>query len=496
MPTRQSHNLFSLLAENIKDYAIIITDTEGRITEWGLGAERIFGYSEADIIGQSAAIIFTPEDRAHGAPEHELRTAREQKRAEDERWHVRQDGSRLWVSGITTALFDEQGQIRGFAKLARDTTRRKQTEESLQREKGISDALIASLPGIFYLISSGGEFLRWNQNFERVSGYSGDEIRRMHPTEFFTDAEKEIIAHRIEEVFSLGHSTADACFVTKDGRSIPYFFTGIRVTIDGSPCLIGVGIDVSEQKQAQKEREQLLAREQAARAEAEAANRGKDEFVEVVSHDLRTPLNAITGWLHLLNRPNVDETARARAIQVIEHNVRVQARLIDDLQDISRIRSGTLHFELQPVDVAAAMIATAESLRPAAEAKGLRLEISINDDAGLIQGDPQRLQQLLTNLLSNSIKFTPRGGTIELRLAHVGRKAQITVQDTGIGIKPDFLPHIFDRYASSSFSRKQGGLGLGLVIARHLAELQGGTIEAESRGEGQGATFIVTLPLI
>ncbi|HEX4499513.1 MAG TPA: response regulator [Thermoanaerobaculia bacterium] len=248
---------------------------------------------------------------------------------------------------------------------------------------------------------------------------------------------------------------------------------------------------------AEQERARLLDLEQAARKQAEEANRTKDEFLATLSHELRTPLNAILGWVQVLRMGKLDPAAATKALETIERNARSQAQLIADLLDVSRIITGKLRLDFRPVDLRRIIDSAQESVRPAADAKGIHLAISIGQLASPALGDTDRLQQVIWNLLSNAIKFTSKGGSVEVRLREVEGNAVIRVSDTGIGIRPDFLPYVFDRFrqAEGSITRTHGGLGLGLSIVRHLIELHGGTAEVESAGEGQGATFIVRLPL-
>jgi CheY-like chemotaxis protein len=255
--------------------------------------------------------------------------------------------------------------------------------------------------------------------------------------------------------------------------------------------------DITERKRAEEERAQLLVREQAARAQAEAANRTKDEFLSIVSHELRTPLAAILLWAELLRAGNLDEDTIAQAVEIIERNAKSQSQLIEDLLDISRIITGNLRLNVQLVELVPVIQAVVDTLRLAAAAKGIQLQTVINPSVGPVLGDAPRLQQIVSNLLSNAIKFTPNGGRVEIRLECRDSQAWIIVSDTGRGISSEFLPYVFERFrqANSTTARSQGGLGLGLAIVRHLVELHGGSVHAESPGEGQGATFTVTLPL-
>ncbi|MEG4628646.1 ATP-binding protein [Microcoleus sp. AR_TQ3_B6] len=243
-------------------------------------------------------------------------------------------------------------------------------------------------------------------------------------------------------------------------------------------------------------KDELLMREQIIRAEAEAANRAKDEFLSILSHELRTPLNAILGWSAMLRQRTLSQDKVLRALETIERNAKSQAQLIEDILDVSRIITGKLRLQVRPVNLVTVIESAIESVRLAAEAKSIRLQSVLDSQAGLLLGDANRLQQVVWNLLSNALKFTPKGGRVEIRLERVNSHAEITVSDTGPGISSEFLPFVFDRFRQhdSSTTRSYGGLGLGLAIVRQLVELHGGTVTVVSPGIGQGTTFTVTLP--
>ncbi|MEQ8974764.1 MAG: PAS domain S-box protein [Coleofasciculus sp. C1-SOL-03] len=277
------------------------------------------------------------------------------------------------------------------------------------------------------------------------------------------------------------------------GKAVPLYHDSGEVR-----GVIGAFVDITERRQAEREREQLLARERAARKEAESANRIKDEFLAILSHELRSPLNPILGWTKLLRTRQFDQAAIDKALATIERNATIQIQLVDDLLDVARILRGKVSLTRHRLDLAITIKAAIETVQLAAEAKSIQIQPHFIGKVGLVKGDSGRLQQVVWNLLSNAVKFTPSGGQVEVTLAEVDDFAQITVSDTGIGISADILPHIFDyfRQADSSMTRQFGGLGLGLAIARHIVDLHGGIIQAESPGEGQGATFTVKLPLL
>ncbi len=255
--------------------------------------------------------------------------------------------------------------------------------------------------------------------------------------------------------------------------------------------------EITERKQAEQERARLLIREQAARAEAENANRTKDEFLATLSHELRTPLTSILGWTRLLREGDFDEAAIARALETIERNAKSQSQLIDDLLDVSRIITGKLRLDVHPVNIVSVIQSAVESVRPAAQAKSIEFIADLDEKLGHTTGDPNRLQQIFWNLFSNAVKFTPKSGRVEVRLERGPLQLEIAVQDSGQGINGQFLPFIFDRFrqADGSTTRLHGGLGLGLAIVRHLVELHGGTIRAASEGPGAGSVFTVALPV-
>jgi PAS domain S-box-containing protein len=285
---------------------------------------------------------------------------------------------------------------------------------------------------------------------------------------------------------------------TKDGKRREVEFVS-NVYDEGGHQVIQCNIrDITARKQGEEEFKQLMVREQTARAEAEAANHVKDEFLATVSHELRTPLTSIVGFATMLRTDSLDEASSTRAVEIIDRNAQTLAQLIEDLLDFSRIINGKFHLQVRPLGLAEIVNATIESLRPAADAKDIQIQSHLDPDVGLVSGDPNRLQQVVSNLLSNAIKFTPDGGRVEVKLERVNSHARLIVSDTGAGISPDFLPYVFDRFrqSDSASTRKYGGLGLGLAIVRQIVEMHGGTVQAESYGETQGASFTVKIPLL
>lgn len=287
--------------------------------------------------------------------------------------------------------------------------------------------------------------------------------------------------------------------IAQNGNEIPIEDSGAPIR-DTDGKIIGVIIvfhDVSERRRIERERERLLESEQSARSEAENANRLKDEFLATVSHELRTPLNAILGWASALRDGRLKEVVAHNALDIIERNAKSQAEIIEDILDVSRIVTGKLHINTEPVNLEPIILLAIDTMRPAIEAKAITLKLSLEQKKGLVAGDPDRLQQVVWNLVSNAIKFTPQNGQIEIRLAQIDSELELKVIDNGMGISKEFLPYVFDRFrqADASTTRAESGLGLGLSIARYLIEMHGGTISAESEGEGKGTTFTVRLPV-
>ncbi|MBD1863023.1 MULTISPECIES: ATP-binding protein, partial [Trichocoleus] len=298
----------------------------------------------------------------------------------------------------------------------------------------------------------------------------------------------------LQELAASGSCTPfEKAYIRKDGSQVPILLGAARLESDELAWVCFV-LDLSESKKVE-----ALLRQQA--EELSRANRLKDEFLATVSHELRTPLNAMLGWATMLRSRHLDEATTNRAIETIERNARAQNQLINDLLDVSRIITGKLRLNVRPVILVSVIEAAIDSIRPAAEAKDIRLQSILDPGAGPVSGDSDRLQQVFWNLLSNAVKFTPKGGRVQIRLerinSHIESHIEVTVSDTGQGISPEFLPYVFERLqqADSTTTRAHGGLGLGLAIVRHLVELHGGSVDATSAGEGKGATFMVNLPI-
>jgi PAS domain S-box-containing protein len=367
--------------------AIASKTLDGIVTSWNAAAERLFGFSAAEMIGQSITRVIPP-DLQHEEVEILAKLRQGERLERYETTRMRKDGSRFDISLTISPVRNSTGRIIGAAKIAHDITQRRQAErEARARETQLAQLAV--------------------------------------------------------------------------------------------------------------ERESLLQSERSARSDAERLGHMKDEFLATLSHELRTPLNAIQGWARILRERKATPEDHARGLEAIERNARIQTQIVNDLLDMSRIVSGKVHLEIQPLYLHEVVNNAIDTVRQSADAKSIRMQPLLDTSIGLVRGDPNRLQQALWNLLTNAIKFTPKGGRVHVLLERVNSHAEIAVEDTGIGIAPDFLPYVFDRFrqADASTTRRFGGLGLGLSIVKSLVELHGGSIRAKSAGENQGSTFTINLPI-
>ena len=371
---RASEQRYRSLIDNLVGYAIFMIDLAGNVASWNHGAEQILGYSEADIVGKPASLLFPADDRSAGTLTQEMRTAALNGRAANTGWRIAKGGRPVFIEGLMVAIRAEDGSLVGFAKFMRDVT---------------------------------------------------------------------------------------------------------------------------EQHRYETERENLLESERTARTAAERANLMKDEFLATLSHELRTPMSSVLGWTQILLKKGDQNGEVASALAVIERNARAQFQIIEDLLDMSSIISGKVRLQLEAVDLSTIVEAAVDALRPTADTKGISLQMVLKSPVASVKGDANRLQQVFWNLLTNAVKFTAKGGHVSAIVESVHSHVQVCIADTGEGIEPEFLPHLFDRFrqADASTARRHGGLGLGLSIVKQLVELHGGTVSAYSAGHGQGSKFTVLFPI-
>ncbi len=488
-----SDDLGNLLAST--QVPILMVGADLRVRRMTPVAERVLNAAPGDIgrpIGDLRLSIDIPYLEALLREVMETLTVQEREvEARDGRWYS------VRVRPYRTADNRIDGAVISFV----DIDALKRGLEQAKEARDQAQAVIATVREPLVILDADLRVVTANRSFYETFQVSPEETehqpffdlgtRQWNIPQLRTLLEQVLPRDRVVEHFEVEHD-----FAVIGRRTM--LLNGRRVlSATGQPAMILLAIeDVTEAKRAEATRAALV-REQAARAEAEAATRAKDAFLAILSHELRTPLTAMLGWTRMLRTQNLDQATAARALEVIERNTKLQVRFIEDLLDVSRIIAGTLRLDARPVMVAPAVEAALTAMRGAAEAKGIRLESVLDEKAGPVRGDPARLQQVVWNLVSNAIKFTPSGGRVEIRLVRRGSAVEISVRDTGKGIAVEQLPQILTRVgvAEHSSRQPQGGLGLGLGIVRHLVELHGGTVHAESAGPGQGATFTVTLPL-
>jgi PAS domain S-box-containing protein len=496
-----------LLVESVTDYAIFLLDPSGRIASWNAGAQRIKGYEASEIIGEHFSKFYLPEDIAAGKPQQELEIARQVCRVEDEGWRVRKDGSLFWANVVITALWDATGQLRGFGKVTRDLTQRRASEQELRRAEQRFHQLVDAVTDYsIFMLDATGHVATWNPGARKTKGYEASEIIGRHFSAFYTpeDRQRGKPAQVLDTVRREGRFEEEGWRIRKDGTR---FWANIVISLlrDDHGQAVGfakVTRDLTARRAAE-ETERELAREQAARAvaesmarKAEEANRVKDEFLATVSHELRTPLNAIVGWSSILRQRQLDPGA-FKAVEIIERNAHAQVKIIEDILDVSRIITGKLRIDPRPTDLIAVINQAIDVVRHSASAKQISIHFPQANEACSFVGDPERIQQVVWNLLSNAIKFTSSGGAVHINIQHTDASVTLSVSDTGLGIDADFLPYLFERFkqGDTSTTRRFGGLGLGLAIVRHIAELHGGSVSASSAGRGHGSTISVTFPL-
>ena len=497
--------------------AIITMDHEGRLLDFNPAAERIFGYSRDQALGKPLADLMIP---ARLREQHWSGLRRYLAKGESTVLGRRIEVEALHSLGHEFPAELSISRVNGidpplFTATLRDITDRKRSEEELRRHSQLLRGTFEQAAVGIAIASLDGFLVRTNAKFQEIMGYSATELASIRFTEVTHPADRAATTINVQRLLAgeIPHYAMEKRYARKGGDFIWSLTTVTLMRGEGGQPVrfIGVVEDITERKETQlalqrsekrlreslEDRRILLESERAARSAAERLSEMKDEFLATLSHELRTPLSAILGWAHILRRGAGKPDDLAKGLDVIERNSRIQTQLIDELLDTSRITSGKVRLDVQPVDPAVFVLAAVETVRPAADAKGIRIAQVFDTPAVAVLGDPDRLQQVVWNLLSNAIKFTSPGGTVEVAVGRVGSEVDVSVSDTGAGITPEFLPHVFERFrqADASSTRRHGGLGLGLAIVRSLVEQHGGSVHAASGGEGRGATFTVRLPL-
>ncbi|MBD1918574.1 PAS domain S-box protein [Phormidium sp. FACHB-322] len=488
------------LVTNTVPALIAFIDADQRYRFNNQGYEDWFNQSATDLYGKQIREVVGDAAYENVRPYIEQVLAGQQ--VTFERSIPFKDGSLRYVSATYVPRVNDQGVVEGFVALINDLSDRRQAEEALIQSEARYRYLVESIPQLVWTANAEGVLIDANQRWCDYTGLTLEQLETagwqavVHAEDLALLSQNWAIAEQQGTNYQ-----AEGRMRRADGVYRWHLHQAVPLKTNQGQILkwFGTATDIEDQKQLEQQRSQLLQQEQAARAAAEAASRTKDEFLAVVSHELRSPLNPILGWATLLKNGTLNETKTQQALSVIERNAKLQAELIDDLLDVSRMLRGKLQISASPVNLATTVRAAIETVRLAADAKSIHIEAHLETNVGLVSGDTTRLQQVVWNLLSNAVKFTPAAGQIEVRLIRGdANQAQIIVKDTGKGIVPEFLPLIFDyfRQADSATTRQFGGLGLGLAIVRHLVELHGGTIQAASPGENMGATFTVRLPTL
>ena len=474
------------------------TAPDGRWLRFNDALCRITGYSRAELEATTFQAITHPDDLTPGIALTAQLTAGEIPAFSLEKRYLRKDGTIVWVN-LTVSLHRIRlpREESYFIAMVQDITARKKAEEGRREAEALFRTLTEGMPSMAWVRRHDGPYEYLNPQWHAYTGWTAEDLavrghfELIHPEDLPTMIElhQASILSGEGHFVEFRHRRHDGAWRWTESRVAP-----VRDAQGNVLRWVGTLTDVHDQRQ---ERERLLENERAARNEAEEASRLKDEFLAIVSHELRTPLTVILGWSQLLLVPKIAEEELQRGLETIRRSARSQAQIIDDLLDMSRIIAGKIRLNVQTVDLPQILEKALDSVRPAAMASGVRIEAMIHPSLPPAQGDSGRLQQILWNLLSNAIRFTPQGGKVQVAAKGVGSHLEVTVSDTGEGIDPEFLPHIFDRFRQQdgSTTRTHGGLGLGLSIVKNLVELHGGEVRASSAGLGKGSTFIFQLPL-
>ena len=620
---REAEEYLRLMVESVKDFAIFTVDPQGRIVSWNPGAERLFGYPEPEILGQHLETLFTPEDRAGGVPEREIATAIAKGRASDERWHQCKDGGRFFASGVVTPIFDEDNRLRGFTKIARDITERKQAEEAVREAAVRLKAIVETAVDGIITIDEQGIVESMNSAAERIFGYTNNEIVGQDIAILMSEPERNEHSHHLEEYLRTGRqkilgTIREVRGRRKDGSLFPMELAVSETRLGVRRIFTGIVRDITEFKKAIEERLRLLNELEGERALLNSlldnapvgfgffdhelrflrvnpalaemsgvpieghlgrtlldvlpnispevadsfkqvlqsgqsivnreftgetrrgsgqqrywlcnfypvklpdgtllgagavvtdiddrkrmeealkdADERKDQFLAMLAHELRNPLAPISNAVQIMQLEGPNGRNFRWSTEVIEDQIKHMTRMVDDLLDVSRITRGKVDLKKETIALAEVVELAVEASRPLIEDYHHQLTIALPPEPVLVEVDPARLAQVLSNLLNNAAKYTDEGGQISLTADRLGEDIIIRVRDTGIGIAPDLLPRIFDLFtqADRTLSRSRGGLGIGLTLVRSLIELHDGRVTAQSKGLGQGSEFVVRLPM-
>jgi hypothetical protein len=496
--TTAGSGLYQLLVESVLDYAIFALDADGIVMTWSPGARRFKGYEANEIIGKHFSVFYDEAERAAGKPAEELRIAGREGRVEDEGWRVRKDGTQFWANVVITALRDPQGTLIGFAKVTRDLTERRRSEDALRVSEERFRLLVQSVKdyGIF-MLDPDGRVASWNEGARRIKGYEEHEILGRHFSTFYPSdtLAAGLPEHELTVARAVGRFEDEGWRLRKDGTR---FWANVVITalFNEKNTLIGfakVTRDLTERRAAQQ-REIDDARRV---AEAEASNRAKSGFLAAMSHELRTPLNAIAGYAQLMDDGIGGEMSdRQRTwLARIRGSQQHLLGIVNDLLNYSRIEAGEVMYHTVDVSLHSIVDGVLSMVAPQADRKRQSIEHGPCVPSAMARADRLKVEQILLNLLSNAVKFTPEGGALGVTCSESPGTAAITVRDSGPGIPADMRGAIFEPFVQlgRTLTSAHEGTGLGLSISRDLARAMGGDVTLESV-EGEGAAFTLTLP--
>ena len=486
--TRESEERFRMLVEGVRDYAIFTLDVGGHVTTWNAGARHIKGYEPHEIIGSHFSRFYPPEAVARHWPEHELRIATLEGRFEDEGWRVRKDGTRFWANVVITALRDHEGKLRGFSKITRDLTERRRHEEALRRSEERLRLMIEAVSEYaLFMIDPRGFVSSWNSGAERILDYRAEDIIGRHVANVYRPVEvaEDAPWRELAEAAASGRLDREAWRIRRDGSHFPAR-TIISPLRDAQGELYGYAHliqDLTQQRHAET-LESLASR--------------MNEFIAMLAHELRNPLAPIRNAISLMQRKGLGDPVLESMRQAIERQTITLERIVNDLLDVSRVARGKFAIERRPIDLAQVVAHAAEPYVAIAARNDQTLTLEVPAEPLPLSGDTVRLMQVVSNLLSNALKFTEPQGRITVSVTREGDEAALRVRDNGRGIAPEMLHRVFDLFVQGEepLHRPEGGLGVGLALVRSIVQLHGGRVEAQSGGLGCGSEFIVRLPTV
>ncbi|MDB5291469.1 MAG: Chemotaxis protein methyltransferase CheR [Phycisphaerales bacterium] len=472
---------------NVRD-AVIVTDLEGVVTYWNAGATKLLGWEGSEMLGKSIVDRF-PENARSRVMEVMQTIIVDECKFDGEWADYRKDGSRIWIEVSANLIRGTAGEPAAIVATARDITEHRRAEQEARHAADLLRAVADGTTDAVFVKDKAGKYLLFNEAAARYVGRPVQEVLGKDDTELFDAKSARFVMDRDRRTMESGRATTVEERLTAAGVTRTYLATKAPYR-DGQGNIIGV-IGISQEITELKKAQELRAAKEA----AEAANRAKDNFLATISHELRTPLGGVLLWSKMLRAGQLGEGQKQAALDKIVQCAEDQSRLVNDLLDASQALHGKMGVQKHAVELQEVVREAVDAIQPAAHAKGVAVSLQGCDLT--VMGDPTRLRQVVSNLMSNAIKFTQAGGHVEARLSRGEAEARLEVIDTGEGISPEFLPHIFDRFtqADTSPSRQHGGLGLGLSIVRHIVALHDGSVEAHSEGPGRGTTFTVTLPL-